>query len=84
MLKIKIFAKIVYNEEIVKNAYKVQTFEEIHDEISKKIKEINKLMPSYKAIRGFILTTEPLIKTTTNKIKREQNLAKIMEKEFKI
>jgi long-chain acyl-CoA synthetase len=81
---IKIFAKIVYNEEIVKNAYKVQTFEEIHDEISKKIKEINKLMPSYKAIRGFILTTEPLIKTTTNKIKREQNLAKIMEKEFKI
>ena len=33
---IKIFAKIVYNEEIVKNAYKVQTFEEIHDEISKK------------------------------------------------
>ncbi len=81
---IKIFAKIVYNEEIVKNAYKVQTFEEIHDEISKKIKEINKLMPSYKAIRGFLLTTEPLIKTTTNKIKREQNLAKIMEKEFKI
>lgn len=78
---IKIFAKIVYNEEIVKNAYKVETFEEIHNEISKKIKEINKLMPSYKAIRGFILTTEPLIKTTTNKIKREQNLTMILEQE---
>ena len=78
---IKIFAKIVYNEEIVKNAYKVQTFEEIHDEISKKIKEINKLMPSYKAIRGIILTTEGLIKTSTNKIKREKNLEKILEEE---
>lgn len=78
---IKIFAKIVYNEEIVKNAYKVQTEEEIHYEIAKKIKEINQLMPGYKAIRGFILTQEPLIKTTTNKIKREQNLALIREEE---
>lgn len=78
---IKIFAKIVYNEEIVKNAYKVETFEEIHNAISNKIKEINKLMPQYKAIRGFILTKEPLIKTTTNKIKREQNLAKILKEE---
>lgn len=78
---IKIFAKIVYNEEIIKNAYKVETFEEIHNAIASKIKEINKLMPQYKAIRGFILTKEPLIKTTTNKIKREQNLAKILKEE---
>ena len=78
---IKIFAKIVYNEKIVKNAYKVDTFKEIYDEISKKVKEINKLMPSYKAIRGIILTTEGLIKTSTNKIKREKNLEKILEEE---
>ena len=31
-------------------------------------------MPKYKAIRGIILTEEPLIKTTTNKIKRQDNL----------
>ena len=31
-------------------------------------------MPKYKAIRGMILTEEPLIKTTTNKIKRQDNL----------
>lgn len=78
---IKIYAKIVYNEEIVKNAYKVETSEEIHNEIAKKIREINNLMPKYKAIRGFLLTTEPLIKTTTNKIKRQQNLEKILEEE---
>ena len=78
---IKIYAKLVYNEEIVKNAYKVETKEQIHEAISNKIKEINKLMPKYKAIRGFILTTEPLIKTATNKIKRQQNLDKIMKEE---
>ncbi len=78
---IKIYAKIVYDEEVVKNAYKVQSEKEIHDEIAKKIREINSLMPKYKAIRGFTLTKEPLIKTTTNKLKREQNLKKISEEE---
>ena len=76
---IKIFAKIVYNEEVVKNAYKVKTDEEIYNAIFEKVKEINRLLPHYKAIRGIMITTEPLIKTTTNKIKREQNLAKIMK-----
>ena len=76
---IKIFAKIVYNEEVVKNAYKVKTDEEIYNALLEKVKEINRLLPHYKAIRGIIVTTEPLIKTTTNKIKREQNLAKIMK-----
>ena len=36
-------------------------------------------MPKYKAIRGMILSKEPLIKTTTNKIKREKNLELIMK-----
>ena len=76
---IKIYAKIVYNEEIVKNAYKVKTYDEIYNAIFEKVKEINRLLPPYKAIRGISITTEPLIKTTTNKIKREQNLAKIMK-----
>ena len=31
-------------------------------------------MPKYKAIKGIILTEKPLIKTTTNKIKRQENL----------
>ena len=56
-------------------------FKEIHKEIANKIREINSLMPKYKAIRGFSLTKEPLIKTTTNKLKRQQNLEKILEEE---
>ena len=71
---IKINVKVVYDKEIVKDAYKVETDEQIYNEIRKKIREINKVMPQYKAIRGMILTEEPLIKTTTNKIKRQENL----------
>ncbi len=78
---IKIYAKIVYNEEIVKNVYKVQTKEEIYTAINNEIKEINQIMPTYKAIRGILLSTTPLIKTTTNKIKREMNLSQIMKEE---
>lgn len=78
---IKIYAKIVYNEEIVKNVYKVQTKEEIYTAINNEIKEINQIMPKYKAIRGILLSTTPLIKTTTNKIKREMNLSQIMKEE---
>ncbi len=71
---IKINVKIVFNREIIKDVYKVETDEKIHDVLASKIKEINKTMPKYKAIRGMILTEEPLIKTTTNKIKRQANL----------
>ena len=43
-----------------------------------KIKEVNKTMPAYKYIREIMITTEPLIKTTTAKIKRHEELAKIL------
>ncbi len=79
---IKIFVRAVYDEEVVKNAYKVETDEEIYNALSGKIKEINKIMPAYKAIRGVSLTKTPLIKTTTGKLKREKNLEKILKEEL--
>lgn len=74
---IKINVKIVYDRKLVEDVYKVQTDEEIYNVILKKVKDINQTMPQYKAIRGIILTEEPLIKTATNKIKRQDNLAVI-------
>lgn len=71
---IKIHVKIVYDREIMKEAYKAETEEEIYRVLAEKIKEVNKVMPKHKAIRGIIITEEPLIKTTTNKIKRQVNL----------
>ena len=71
---IKINVKIIFDREIMKEAYKVETDEEIRKVLGDKIKEINKVMPKYKAIRGILISEEPLIKTTTNKIKRQANL----------
>ncbi len=71
---IKINVKIVFDRDVIKDVYKVEKDEEIYKVLSKKIKEVNQTMPSYKAIRGMILTEEPLIRTTTNKIKRQENL----------
>lgn len=71
---VKINVKIVFDREVVKEAYNVEGEQEIYDCLLQKIKEINQIMPKYKAIRGMVLTEEPLIKTTTNKIKRQANL----------
>ena len=74
---VKINVKIVFDREIVKNVYKVETDDEIYKVLFEKIKELNKQMPKYKAIRGMILSEKDLIKTTTNKIKRQANLDEI-------
>ncbi len=77
---IKIHVKIVYDKEIVKEAYKVETEDEIYKVLSDKIKGINRLIPKYKAIRGILISEAPLIRTTTNKIKRKANLEIIENK----
>ncbi len=79
---IKIFAKLVYNQEIIEDAYKVKGKENFYKVINEQIKEINKSMPQYKAIRGIFLTQNLLIKTTTNKIKRQDNLEQIIKEGF--
>lgn len=78
---IKINVKVVFDKEAVKDAYKVKTNEEIYNVLTNEIRQINRTMPHYKAIRGITLTEEPLIKTTTNKIKRQENLDEIRKAE---
>ena len=71
---IKINVLIVFDREIMQEVYQANTDEEIRNALIKKIKEVNQTMPRYKSIRGMILTEKPLIKTATNKIKRQNNL----------
>ena len=52
--------------------------DEIYEAINNKVKEINHTMPAYKAIKGIILSETPLIKTTTSKIKRQEELKTIV------
>lgn len=65
--------KIVYNKDAIKN----RTEKELYDILWNKIKEINKTLPPYKYIKNMIITDEPLIKTTTHKIKRKEELVRI-------
>ena len=76
---IKINVKIVFDREIMQEAYKVTTDEEIYKVLAEKVKEVNQIMPKYKAIRGILISEEPLLKTTTSKIKRQANL-EVIEK----
>lgn len=75
--KIKVAVKVVYNKEIVKEKYGDIEHEKLYDIIWNKIKEVNKTLPRYKYITNMILTEEPLIKTTTHKIKRSEEYKRI-------
>lgn len=75
--EIKICAKIVYDMDIIVQKHTEIDRDGIHNLIWQEIKEINKLMPTYKYIKEIIITQEELIKTTTQKIKRHEELAKM-------
>mgnify|MGYP004501518401 FL=1 len=69
-------AKIVYDKEYVKKNYKDKTNEELKEIFWQDIKEINKTMPTYKYVKNLVVTDEPMIKTTTAKIKRFEEIKK--------
>lgn len=70
----KICAKIVYDKEIVKEVYNVENIDDIKETIWQEVKKMNKSMPAYKYIRDIIVTDQELIKTTTQKIKRHEEM----------
>lgn len=74
---VKVCVKIVYDKELIKELYNIEGEEDIKDFLWQKVKEVNNLMPKYKYIREMIITEEELIKTTTLKVKRHEELKKI-------
>lgn len=74
---IKLNVEIVYDKNEVQDIYKITTIDEIYEKFHEKIKQVNSTIPSYKAIKGIVFSEEPLIKTSTNKIKRDENIARI-------
>lgn len=73
-----ISAKIVYNPEVMEELYPEKTEKEYETIIWQEVKEkINAIMPNYKHIKEIIITKEPLIKTTTQKVKRAEELKKL-------
>ena len=73
-----ICVKIVYDKDAIKEVYGYKSEEEILKEMKEHISKINDNMPPYKHIRDVIITDEELIKTTTAKVKRHEEIAKIL------
>ena len=71
---VKLSVKVVYNKEFVEEKHSKISKEELEKIIWEKIKEINKTFPPYKYIKNMILTDKELIKTTTKKIKRNEEM----------
>lgn len=54
---------------------------EIREIIEKDVEKINETMPAYKRIKRIFITDEPMIKTTTSKVKRHLEIEKMLEEE---
>jgi len=75
--ELKITARVIPNREFIDENYKKGlSDEEIHKIIWEKIKEVNKQLVSYKAVKGLEIKNDEFVKTTTMKIKRAEELKK--------
>ena len=79
---LKLSVKVVYDKEVVDEKYQSISLEDLKDIIWQKIKEINKTFPPYKYIKNMILTDKELIKTTTKKVKRKEELKQLLDTEI--
>lgn len=74
-------AKVVYDEKELQKEYNdidVKNEKQIQERIMKDIKEkVNTNLANYKHVKKVIVTTEPMEKTTTSKIKRNVELKKL-------
>lgn len=73
----KLCTKLVYKAD--NTAFKEKTKKEIYELLKQEVKNVNLQTPTYKNIRDVKITTEPLIKTTTQKIKRHEEIKKILD-----
>lgn len=76
---VKLSVKVVYNKDEVKEKYGDISEDEIRNIIWDKIKnDVNTTVPRYKHIMNMILTDKELIKTTTKKVKRNEEMKEIL------
>lgn len=70
-------AKIVYNKDYIIDKYGNINDSDLRDLVWNDIKRINASLPNYKHIKNLNLTDEPMIKTTTQKVKRFEEIKKM-------
>ena len=70
-----LWAEIVYNPDYLKEHG--LSYDEFVKIVQADMAKINETMPSYKYVNHFILTDEPMINTTTQKVKRNLEIEKL-------
>lgn len=71
--------KIVYDENYVKTFMNNMSEKELKEKAWNDIKTINQEIPKYKHMKKLIVTKEPMIKTTTAKVKRFEEIKQIID-----
>ena len=71
---VKLSVKVVYDEEQCKGMDE----EKIREEIWEQIKELNTTFPNYKHVQNMILTKDELIKNSTKKVVRREEMKLIL------
>ena len=70
-----LWAKIIYKQDYLRQ----NSIDEagLAEAVKRDMAEINAILPKYKRINHFILDDEPMIQTTTKKVKRNQEMERI-------
>lgn len=74
----KLCTKLVYSVD--NEAFKGKNETEIFDILKGEVQKVNEQIPKYKHIRNILITTDSFVKTTTQKIKRHEEIKKILGK----
>lgn len=78
--EISLGIKVVYDEAEIKEKFGDKTQKEYKNLVWEDIKEVNQNLSQFKKLKEVVITTEPLEKTTTQKVKRFKEIEKILEK----
>lgn len=76
---LRIAVEVQYDMKTCKETYGDVDTQGIRDAIWNSIKEINQTLPHYKRVTDLYLTEEAFIKTTSLKIKRKEELQKVLK-----
>lgn len=66
--------KIVYNQDMMDNFFHAHTEEEIREVLKDAVERVNDKIPEYKRIRRLHFSDQPMIKTSTGKVKRFEEI----------
>lgn len=76
---LRIAVQVQYSAKEIEVVHGAMDEDKIRDLIWEKIKDVNQTIPHYKRVTDLYLTEEPFVKTTSLKIKRKEQIKKVLD-----